>query len=121
VLIFIHGKMKKKEIGIRCWIDINGAKFFGPGRAELLELIEEAGSISKAAKKMGMSYKKAWDMVHHMNSNSKRPFVISKKGGENGGGAEITETARQVVYRYRILTDKLRAVIKKDSDLLKLI
>lgn len=113
--------MKKKEIGIRCWIDIDGARFFGPGRAELLQHIEEAGSISKAAKKMGMSYKKAWDMVDHMNSNSKRPFVISKKGGEKGGGAELTDTVRQVVYRYRLLTNKLRKIIEKDSEILKLI
>lgn len=113
--------MKKKEIGIRCWIDVNGARFFGPGRAELLQHIDEEGSISGAAKKMGMSYKKAWDMVDHMNTTSKKPFVISKKGGEKGGGAELTETARQVVQRYHQLTDKLYTVIKKDADLLKLI
>jgi molybdate transport system regulatory protein len=49
----------KIEIRVRCWIDINGEKFFGPGRAELLELIGDTGSIAKAAKSMGMSYKKA--------------------------------------------------------------
>ena len=113
--------MKKKEIGFRCWIDIGGARFFGPGRAELLEYIEETGSISKAAKKMGMSYKKAWSMIDHMNTNSKKPFVISKKGGEKGGGAALTETARQVIHRYALLTSKLNDVIKKDSEILKLI
>lgn len=113
--------MKKKRIGIRCWIDIDDVRFFGPGRAELLERIDEEGSISRAAKKMGMSYKKAWDMVDQMNATSKNPFVISKKGGEKGGGAALTETGRQVVQRYRKLTDKLDAIIKKDADFLKLI
>jgi len=52
---------------------------------------------------------------------NRKPFVNSKKGGERGGGAELTETARQVVQRYRLLTDKLYAIIKKDADFLKLI
>lgn len=73
--------MKNKQIRIRCWIDIDGVKFFGPGRAELLELIDQEGSIAKAAKKMGMSYKKAWDMVDEMNTRGVKPFVISRKGG----------------------------------------
>ena len=62
-------KRKGKQLRVRCWIDIDGERFFGPGRAELLELIHETGSISKAAKAMGMSYKKAWAMVDGLNSS----------------------------------------------------
>lgn len=113
--------MRKKEIRFRCWIDIDGTKFFGPGPAELLELIGEEGSIAKAAKKMGMSYKKAWDIIDELNTRGKKPFVVSRKGGESGGGAELTETGKKVVARYRALTAKLRAIIEKDSVLLKLI
>ena len=113
--------MRKKEIRFRCWIDIDGTKFFGPGPAELLELIGEEGSIAKAAKKMGMSYKKAWDIIDELNTRSKKPFVISRKGGESGGGAELTETGKKVVASYRALTAKLSAVVEREAELLKLV
>lgn len=111
--------MKTKEIRLRCWIDINGEKFFGPGPAELLENIQQEGSIAKAAKKMGMSYKKAWDIVETLNTRGKKPYVVSHKGGENGGGATLTETGKTVVARYKTLTAKLNTIIQKDTELLK--
>jgi molybdate transport system regulatory protein len=113
--------MKKKEIRLRCWIDIEGAKFFGPGPAELLGHIGTFGSIAKAAKKMGMSYKKAWDLVDELNTRGRKPYVISHKGGERGGGAELTETGKRVLSMYRALTDKLHAVIREEKDFLKAI
>ena len=113
--------MKKKEIRIRCWIDIDGVRFFGPGRAELLSLIDESGSIVKAAKAMGMSYKKAWDMVSEMNTGGKKPFVVARKGGDKGGGSELTDTARKMLARYNKLTDKLNAVVEKNADILDMI
>lgn len=113
--------MKKKEMRVRCWIDVDGVKFFGPGPAELLELIEEVGSIAKAEKKMGMSYKKAWDLVDKLNESGRKPYVISRKGGEKGGGAELTETGKKVVSKYRSLTAKLNAIVKRDTEILKLI
>jgi molybdate transport system regulatory protein len=113
--------MKKKEIILRCWIDIGGKKFFGPGRAELLGLIGEEGSISKAAKKMGMSYKKAWDMVDAMNNISQKPLVVSRKGGENGGGAELTEAGKKIIANYHTLLKKLNSIIAKETEILRLI
>ena len=113
--------MKKKEIRVRCWIDVDGVKFFGPGRAELLILIAESGSIAKAAKAMGMSYKKAWDMVSELNTRSGKPFVIAHKGGEKGGGATLTENAKKVIAGYQKLTEKLNSIIKKDHSILDLI
>jgi molybdate transport system regulatory protein len=86
----------KKEIRVRCWIDLDGEKFFGPGQAELLELIQESGSIAQAARQMGMSYKKAWVMVDEMNTRGRKPFVVTQKGGQQGGDAEVTETRRKV-------------------------
>ncbi len=113
--------MKKKEFRVRCWIDIDGLKFFGPGRAELLELIQETGSISKASKAMGMSYKKAWNMIDEMNNGGQKPYVISHKGGQQGGGAELTETGRKVIMAYRRLMKKIQAVVSKEAGILKLI
>jgi len=111
----------KKVIRVRCWVDVDGVKFFGPGRAELLELIHESGSIAQAAKEMGMSYRKAWAMVDEMNSRGKKPYVTRYKGGEKGGGAELTETGRQVLAAYRKFTRKLESLVDRESELLKLI
>jgi len=113
--------MKKKEIRIRCWIDIDGVRFFGPGRAELLTLIDESGSIVKAAKAMGMSYKKAWDMVDEMNTLGKKPLVIARKGGDKGGGTELTDTGRKMIARYNKLMIKLNKVVESNVDILTLI
>jgi molybdate transport system regulatory protein len=113
--------MKKKEIRLRCWIDIDGEKFFGPGPAQLLELIEEEGSIAKAAKRMDMSYKKAWDIIDDLNTRGQKPFVISRKGGDKGGGAEVTEFAKKFLLKYRALTNKLNATIEKDTEILKML
>jgi molybdate transport system regulatory protein len=111
----------KKELRIRCWIDINGEKFFGPGRVQLLELIEETGSITKAAKSMEMSYKKAWDMVSDMNSKASKAYVISHKGGEKGGGAELTDAGRKIIVAYKQLGVELNAVVEKHRDILKFV
>ena len=111
----------EKKLLVRCWVDVGNVRFFGPGRAELLQLIDETGSISKAAKAMKMSYKKAWDMVDQMNTHGQRPYVISHKGGEKGGGAELTKTGKQVVAAYVKLMTKVNNVIRKEQSLLKLI
>ena len=113
--------MKKKEIKVRCWIDIDGVRFFGPGKAELLKLIDESGSIVKAARSMGMSYKKAWDMVDEMNTNGKKPLVVARKGGDKGGGSQLTDTGRMIIASYDRLMAKLNKLVEKNEDILNLI
>ena len=115
------GKSKGKRLRIRCWIDIDGERFFGPGRAELLQLILDTGSISKAAKSMGMSYKKAWAMVDELNAWGKKPYVIAHKGGQKGGGTEVTKTGMKVLQAYQKLTLQLTAIAKENESMLKII
>jgi molybdate transport system regulatory protein len=110
--------MKNKQIRIRCWIEIEGERFFGPGPAELLEHIEKEGSITQAARKMGMSYKKASDIVKHLNEGSRSPLVHSTKGGRHGGRAEVTKQGKELVAGYRKLTQKLDKVLKESKHLL---
>ena len=112
---------KDKQIRVRCWVDIDGEKFFGPGRVKLLKLIEETGSIAKASRRMGMSYKKAWVMIDDMNSKVSDPFVIAKKGGQKGGGTELTEPGRKVVKAFDRLSQKIDSIIGKEKELLELI
>lgn len=110
-----------KELRVRYWIYLDGDKFFGIGRAELLKHIRESGSIANAAKAMGMSYKKAWAMVDDMNSKAKVPYVVAKKGGKKGGGTELTEAGKKMLEAYDRLNDKLAAIAESEKEILSLI
>ena len=80
----------------------------GPGKADLLELIAETGSISAAGRRMGMSYKRAWTLVETMNALFADPLVERSRGGPAGGGARLTDTGRTVLARYRALETRAR-------------
>jgi len=101
------------------WIENKGERFFGPGPVELLEFIAETGSISKAAKKMKMSYKKAWEMVNKINAQATTPVVIVQSGGEKGGGSILTEEARQLIEYYRVLRERFTAFLNTETGRLK--
>ena len=111
---------KSVEIHVRCWLEVNGIKFFGPGRVDLLEKIIEFGSISKAAQSMNMSYKKAWGMIEEINALAKTPFVIARKGGHAGGGAKVTQAGILAVRSFKRLNKKISLLVGKESELLKL-
>jgi molybdate transport system regulatory protein len=72
----------------------------GPGKADLLRAVAETGSISAAARAMRMSYRRAWLLVHTMNSCFAEPLVDAVKGGPTGGGAELTAVGREVLVLY---------------------
>jgi len=77
----------------------------GPGKVELLALIEETGSLGKAAKQMGLSYMKAWSLIQTM-----KPLVETSRGGQSGGGAKLTATGRKALALYQQMErDCLRA------------
>ena len=111
----------KKEIRIRCWIDVDGEKFFGPGRVELLQRVGKTGSIAKAAKSMGMSYKKAWKMVDDLNEKGRKPYVVRHKGGKKGGGAELTDSAKKMLSAYGRLEKQLEGLMRRNAGILKLV
>ena len=73
----------------------------GPGKAELLMLVEETGSISAAARRMGMSYRRAWLLVETMNRCFASPLVETAQGGKGGGGAGVSELGRRVLVLYQ--------------------
>lgn len=74
---------------------------FGPGKAELLARVAENGSIGKAAKRMGMSYMRAWSLIQTMNVSFKQPVIHTVRGGRERGGAELTKTGRRVLALYK--------------------
>lgn len=111
----------EKKLRIRCWITLDQEKFFGPGRLQLLNLIQSEGSLSKAARQMGMSYKKAWDMVNDLNSRGSQPYVILKKGGEKGGGAEISDHAKKLIHRFSELEKKLEKIAADEAAIMDML
>ena len=88
----------------------------GPGKAQLLGLIEKHGSISAAARDMGMSYRRAWTLVETMNRTFREPVVAAATGGRGGGGAEVTEFGREALRRYRAMEEKAAASVSVEMD-----
>jgi molybdate transport system regulatory protein len=101
------------------WLEHEGQRFFGPGPVELLERIAETGSIKQAAKAMGMSYKKAWDLINNLNKTGAQPFVHTATGGEKGGGSTISDEARQLIAYHRQLRERFRQFLEQESNQLK--
>jgi molybdate transport system regulatory protein len=75
----------------------------GPGKADLLAGIAETGSIAAAARRLGMSYKRAWLLVETMNACFRAPLVLSARGGRGAGGARLTVEGEAVLAAYRSL------------------
>lgn len=84
-------------------LDVGGRATLGPGKARLLELIGSTGSISAAARAMGMSYRRAWVLVENLNASFTAPLVAAHPGGTGGGGAELLPLGAEVVQLYRAL------------------
>jgi len=101
------------------WIECGKERFFGPGRVELLQRIDETGSIRKAAADMGMSYKKAWAMVTALNQQVQRPLVVVKVGGEKGGGSVITAEARELIAYHAQLRERFLTFLEQEANDLK--
>ena len=88
----------------------------GPGKAELLEQISRAGSISAAARAMNMSYRRAWQLVDAINESFAQPLVVTETGGKSGGGARLTSFGSDVLKRYRKIEAKAALAISADVD-----
>jgi molybdate transport system regulatory protein len=85
----------------------------GPGRVELLEHIERTGSLTAAAKRMGMSYMRAWSLVKSSNASFRKILVKAARGGKSGGGARLTDAGRQVIALYRRMEQDCQSSVEK--------
>jgi len=82
----------------------------------LLEAIAEKGSISQAAKAIGMSYKRAWQLVEEMNTLTDTPLVTTETGGVHGGGTRLTERGRRAIETYHRLEKEFESFIHGSSQ-----
>ena len=85
----------------------------GPGKAELLSHIAETGSISEAARRMNMSYNRAWLLVRTMNRCFKEPLVLASRGGDQHGGARLTKSGSQILKLYQRLESNFAAATRQ--------
>jgi len=90
------------------------AAAMGPGKAELIERIAQTGSISAAARKMGMSYRRAWQLVEALNEAFREPVVETAIGGRRGGGARVTRYGEGLVARFRAMEARASRAIAAD-------
>jgi len=99
---------------LRLRIDFAAGAQLGPGKVGLLEAIAATGSISAAGRQLGMSYKRAWQLVDIMNQAFREPVVAAQQGGQGGGGASLTPLGQEVVQCYRRIEAAAGAAVTGD-------
>ena len=94
-------------ITVRVRIYFGATLAIGPGRIELLEGVQRTGSLSQAARDMGMSYRRAWLLMQSLNESLCNPASLAARGGRRGGGATVTPTGRALIQTYRRTESKV--------------
>ncbi len=94
---------------VKVWIDDDSDNLiFGGGKTQILEYIDETGSIAEAAKKVGMNYKKAWTHIKILQEFLEDELVITQKGGKGQGGTVLTPKAKEIVETFKTLQNDIR-------------
>ena len=104
------------KIDGRFWLTKENQSFLGAGRIELLERIDQTGSINAAAKEMKMSYKAAWERINGMNSLADHPLIDRTTGGKGGGGTKLTPYAHELIATFHRLGELHRQFIDRFSE-----
>jgi molybdate transport system regulatory protein len=98
------------EIRSKVWVEVDGEPVFGKGRRLLLEAIDVHGSINRAAKEVGISYRKAWSHIKAMETRLGVDLVTRQTGGKNGGGAALTARAKAFLRKFENLESSLQEI-----------
>lgn len=98
--------MNDYKIKSRIWIEVGDNVLVGEGRVRLLKQIDATGSLSKAAKSIGMSYKKAWTLIDAVNKSAKEAVVTTSVGGQKGGGTVITPYGKNLIQAFETINAK---------------
>ena len=110
---------KNYRLNGRLWLETEDGRFLGIGRLELLEQIAAQGSISKAAQAMGMSYKRAWDLVSSLNAQASSPLVATQTGGTKGGGAAVTEAGHEAIVAFKAMQARFQEFMAAETKRLQ--
>jgi molybdate transport system regulatory protein len=101
------------NIKSKVWVEMDGEVVVGNGKISLLKMIDEMGSIQRAADKMGMSYRHAWGFIQKIEKRSGIRFVDTQIGGKDGGGAQLTLQGKDFLKKYLTFRDGLDDMIEK--------
>jgi molybdate transport system regulatory protein len=88
----------------RIWLQENGVRMFGPGTYELLQRVDETGSLNRAARDMAMSYSKAWRITREVEERLGVALFERRTGGSDGGGSHLTDEGRLLLSRFQAFT-----------------
>ncbi|RMF98518.1 MAG: LysR family transcriptional regulator [Candidatus Schekmanbacteria bacterium] len=103
----------KLSVKSKVWLEIEGKPFFGEGRKRLLQEIEKTGSISSAASKLGITYRRAWSYIKSMEERSGLKLVEKTKGGAGYGGTTLTKDGRKLIDYYEAISKGIRDEVDK--------
>ncbi|HLS42940.1 MAG TPA: TOBE domain-containing protein [Paenalcaligenes sp.] len=101
------------ELAGSIWFKSGSQNWGNPRRMALLAAIQEHGSISAAAREIGLSYKAAWDAIDTINNLSDTPLILRTTGGQRGGGAELTAQAIEILELYKHLDEIHQRLMKR--------
>lgn len=107
---------KKRKPSCKIWIEYQGKPVLGKGGAEILKQIEKEKSISKAVKKLGMSYRYVWNYLQKIEKAIGEPVVETYRGGKSGGGgARLTKLGESLLSEYRRVEGYLGEVLSDEE------
>ena len=91
------------KIKSKIWIETDEGILISEGRLQLLRLIEETGSLNKAAKAMNLSYQKACRLIDDSNRASAQPLILTHVGGNKGGGTQLTPYGKLLIVTFETI------------------
>lgn len=104
------------EVKSKVWLEKGGKLAFGIGKCRILKEIAGTGSINKAARNLGMSYRHAWSYISSAEKRLGEPLLVKAKGGEKGGGAVLTDYAKDLLEKFERLEEDIRAFTNKHYE-----
>ena len=98
---------------IRFRIDFASNCYIGPGKIDLLEAIHRSGSLSQAARDLGMSYRRAWLLIDSLRNSFRQSVTLAATGGKGGGGVTLTKFGERLIKSYRALERDIASVASR--------
>jgi molybdate transport system regulatory protein len=100
------------QIRANFWVEKDGEVVMSRWRVALLQAVDETGSISAAAARLGIPYRRAWDRIHECEERLGVKLIDTQTGGLGGGGAELTQEGAEYVKRFQQFSNGLDELIK---------